>query len=142
VIAIPSRLAGNVASGHDDSLEPTSDWTFDILAGTGALRSTLRDLLRFVDAVCDHSSSIASIIRREAAPAWRNYAFDARRYRWLPQLCQMHSRMEARSGWSATPLAAAARDAQTKLGNRSDRGPLGATKITSLSLSSSVRDRR
>jgi serine-type D-Ala-D-Ala carboxypeptidase/endopeptidase len=63
VIAIPSRLAGHVASGHDDSLEPTSDWTFDVLAGTGGLRSTVPDLLRFVDAVCDQSSSIASIIR-------------------------------------------------------------------------------
>ncbi len=62
-IAIPSRLAGNVASGHNDSLEPTSDWTFDVLAGTGALRSTLPDLLRFADAVCDQKSSIASIIR-------------------------------------------------------------------------------
>ena len=41
VIAIPSRLAANVASGHDDSLDPTSDWTFDVLAGTGALRSTM-----------------------------------------------------------------------------------------------------
>ena len=62
VIAIPSRLAENVASGHDDSLEPTSDWTFDVLAGTGALRSTVPDLLRFLDAVYDQSSSIASII--------------------------------------------------------------------------------
>jgi serine-type D-Ala-D-Ala carboxypeptidase/endopeptidase len=63
VIAIPSRLAANVASGHDDSLEPTSDWTFDVLAGTGAFRSTLSDLLRFMDAVCDPGSPIASIIR-------------------------------------------------------------------------------
>jgi D-alanyl-D-alanine-carboxypeptidase/D-alanyl-D-alanine-endopeptidase len=63
VIAIPSRLAANVASGHDDSLEPTSDWTFDVLAGTGALRSTLSDLLRFMDAVYDRGSPIASIIR-------------------------------------------------------------------------------
>ena len=68
VIAIPSRLAGNVAAGHDDSLEPTSDWTFDVLAGTGALRSTLPDLLRFVDAVCDHQSSIASIFRPLLTP--------------------------------------------------------------------------
>ncbi len=68
VIAIPSRLAANVASGHDDSLEPTSDWTFDVLAGTGGLRSTVPDLLRFVDAVCDQSSSIASIIRPLMTP--------------------------------------------------------------------------
>lgn len=61
VIAVPSRLTGNVASGHDDSLEPTSDWIFDVLAGTGALRSTAPDLLRFLDAMCDQRSSIASI---------------------------------------------------------------------------------
>jgi D-alanyl-D-alanine-carboxypeptidase/D-alanyl-D-alanine-endopeptidase len=68
VIAIPSRLAANVASGHDDSLEPTSDWTFDVLAGTGALRSTMSDLLRFMDAVCDQGSPIASIIRPLMTP--------------------------------------------------------------------------
>jgi D-alanyl-D-alanine-carboxypeptidase/D-alanyl-D-alanine-endopeptidase len=62
VIAIPSRLAANVASGHDDSLEPTSDWTFDVLAGTGALRSNLSDLLRFMHAVCDPGSPIAAMI--------------------------------------------------------------------------------
>jgi D-alanyl-D-alanine-carboxypeptidase/D-alanyl-D-alanine-endopeptidase len=68
VIAIPSRLAANVASGHDDSLEPTSDWTFDVLAGTGALRSTLSDLLRFMDAVWDQGSPIASMIRPLMTP--------------------------------------------------------------------------
>jgi CubicO group peptidase (beta-lactamase class C family) len=68
VIAIPSRLAGNIASGHDDSLEPTSDWTFDALAGTGALRSTMADLLRFADAVCDPGSPMASIIRPLMVP--------------------------------------------------------------------------
>jgi D-alanyl-D-alanine-carboxypeptidase/D-alanyl-D-alanine-endopeptidase len=62
VIAIPSRLAANVASCHDDSLEPTSDWTFDVMAGTGAFRSNLSDLLRFMDAVCDQGSPIASMI--------------------------------------------------------------------------------
>jgi serine-type D-Ala-D-Ala carboxypeptidase/endopeptidase len=68
VIAIPSRLTANVASGHDDSLEPTSHWTFDALAGTAALRSTLSDLLRFMDAVCDQGSPIASIIRPLMTP--------------------------------------------------------------------------
>ena len=68
VIAIPSRLAGNVAAGHDDSLEPTSDWTFDVLAGTGALRSTLPDLLRFVDAVCDQRSSGGRLAKVRDSP--------------------------------------------------------------------------
>ncbi|MFK0165710.1 serine hydrolase [Rhizobium sp. NPDC090279] len=67
-IAIPSRLAGNIASGHNDSLEPTFDWAFDALAGTGALRSTLPDLLCFVDAVCDERSSLASVIRPLMTP--------------------------------------------------------------------------
>jgi CubicO group peptidase (beta-lactamase class C family) len=71
VIAIPSRLAANVASGHDDSLEPTSDWTFHVLAGTGAFRSTLSDLLRLMDAVCDPGSPIASIIRPLMTPRGR-----------------------------------------------------------------------
>jgi D-alanyl-D-alanine-carboxypeptidase/D-alanyl-D-alanine-endopeptidase len=71
VIAIPSRLAADVASGHDDSLEPTSDWTFDVLAGTGAFRSTLSDLLRLMDAVCDPGSPIASIIRPLMTPRGR-----------------------------------------------------------------------
>src|SRR5690348_15663018 len=68
VIAIPARLAGNIASGHDDSLEPTTNWAFDVLAGTGALRSTVPDLLRFVDAVCDENSSLAPIIRPLMTP--------------------------------------------------------------------------
>jgi D-alanyl-D-alanine-carboxypeptidase/D-alanyl-D-alanine-endopeptidase len=62
VIAIPSRLTANVASGHDDSLDPVSDWNFDVLAGAGAFRSNLSDLLRFMDAVCDQDSPISSMI--------------------------------------------------------------------------------
>ena len=62
VIAIPSRLAANVAVGHDESLDPVSDWNFDVLAGAGAFRSNLCDLLRFMDAGCDQGSPIASMI--------------------------------------------------------------------------------
>jgi serine-type D-Ala-D-Ala carboxypeptidase/endopeptidase len=62
VIAIPSRLTANVAVGHDDSLDPVSDWNFDVLAGAGAFRSNLSDLLLFMDAVCDQGSPIASMI--------------------------------------------------------------------------------
>jgi serine-type D-Ala-D-Ala carboxypeptidase/endopeptidase len=62
VIAIPSRLAANVASAHDESLDPVSYWNFDVLAGAGAFRSNLSDLLRFMDAACDPGSPIASMI--------------------------------------------------------------------------------
>jgi CubicO group peptidase (beta-lactamase class C family) len=62
VIAIPPRLTANVASGHDESLDPVSDWNFDVLAGAGALRSNVSDLLLFMDAACDPGSPIASMI--------------------------------------------------------------------------------
>jgi D-alanyl-D-alanine-carboxypeptidase/D-alanyl-D-alanine-endopeptidase len=62
VIAIPSRLTANVAVGHDESLDPTPDWNFDVLAGAGAFRSNLSDLLLFMDAVCDQGSLISSMI--------------------------------------------------------------------------------
>lgn len=39
-----------VAAGHTRGGRPTSDWTFEALAGAGALRSTTDDLLRFLAA--------------------------------------------------------------------------------------------
>jgi D-alanyl-D-alanine-carboxypeptidase/D-alanyl-D-alanine-endopeptidase len=60
VVAIPSRLTEDIACGHDDSLDPVSDWNFDVLAGAGAFRSNLSDLLRFMDALCDQGSPISS----------------------------------------------------------------------------------
>src|SRR5476651_294267 len=62
VIAIPPRLTDNKASGHNDSLDPVSDWNFDVLAGAGAFRSNISDLLRFMDALCDGGSPISSMI--------------------------------------------------------------------------------
>ena len=62
VIAIPSRLKDNVASGHDENLDPVPDWNLDVLAGAGALRSNLSDLLRFMDALYDQGSPISSMI--------------------------------------------------------------------------------
>jgi len=62
VIAIPSRLLDNRASGHDDSLAPVSDWNFDVLAAAGAFRSNISDLLRFMDALYEEDSPIYSMI--------------------------------------------------------------------------------
>jgi len=39
-----------VAPGYDGSLQPVKNWDFDVLAGCGALRSTVNDLLKFVAA--------------------------------------------------------------------------------------------
>jgi D-alanyl-D-alanine-carboxypeptidase/D-alanyl-D-alanine-endopeptidase len=97
VIAIPSRLAGNVASGHDDSLgadlgldfrctgrdgrAALDHARFAALRGRG-LRSELID--------CVHHPSVDGSARPrrlgtgEAAPGWRNCVIEARRYRWCP----------------------------------------------------------
>jgi serine-type D-Ala-D-Ala carboxypeptidase/endopeptidase len=61
VIAIPSRLTGNAASGHDESLDPVPAWNLGVLAGAGAFCSNLSDLLRFMDALCDQDSPISSM---------------------------------------------------------------------------------
>src|SRR5262249_27670613 len=39
-----------LATGYDGTLHPVKNWDFDVLAGAGALRSTANDLLRFVAA--------------------------------------------------------------------------------------------
>lgn len=62
VVAIPSRLVDNVASGHDDSFDPVPNWNFGVLAAAGAFRSNVSDLLRFMDAICDPESPISSMV--------------------------------------------------------------------------------
>ena len=68
VIEVPPRLTDNIACGHDDSLAPVPDWNFDVLAGAGAFRSNVSDLLRFMDALCDQDSPIFSMIRPLTTP--------------------------------------------------------------------------
>jgi serine-type D-Ala-D-Ala carboxypeptidase/endopeptidase len=62
VIAIPHRLRDRVAVAHDDSLDPVPNWNLGVLAGAGGFRSTVADLLLFLDALCDHGSPIASMV--------------------------------------------------------------------------------
>jgi serine-type D-Ala-D-Ala carboxypeptidase/endopeptidase len=50
VIAIPHRLRDRVAVAHDDSLDPVPTWNLGALAGAGGFRSTVADLLLFLDA--------------------------------------------------------------------------------------------
>jgi serine-type D-Ala-D-Ala carboxypeptidase/endopeptidase len=44
------HLQGRLAHGHDRALEPVANWDWDVLAGAGAFRSTVNDLLRFLAA--------------------------------------------------------------------------------------------
>jgi len=41
------------AVGHDNELNPVRDWTFDALAGAGALRSTANDMAAYLRAAMD-----------------------------------------------------------------------------------------
>ena len=51
--AIKTRLA----IGHDDKLKPVANWDFPTLAGAGALRSTVNDMLTFLAANLGYSKT-------------------------------------------------------------------------------------
>lgn len=47
---LPDRLKARLAPGSGPNLSPVKNWNFDALAGAGALRSTARDMLKFLSA--------------------------------------------------------------------------------------------
>jgi serine-type D-Ala-D-Ala carboxypeptidase/endopeptidase len=49
-IALSPELKVRLATGHDVDLQPTANWDFAVLAGTGALRSSANDMLTFLAA--------------------------------------------------------------------------------------------
>ena len=49
-MTLTPSLEQRLAVGHDESLEPVANWDVVALAGAGALRSTVNDLLTFVEA--------------------------------------------------------------------------------------------
>lgn len=51
MFAVPEEFSDRYARGHDADLQPVDDWTWDVLAGAGALRSTVNDLNIFLSAV-------------------------------------------------------------------------------------------
>jgi CubicO group peptidase (beta-lactamase class C family) len=50
VIALSDRLKTRLATGTGPNLSPVKNWNFNALAGAGALRSTARDMLKFLAA--------------------------------------------------------------------------------------------
>lgn len=58
-----------MAMPHDRTRKPIAPWDFDVLAGAGALRSSVDDLLRFLEAHLDPDSTpLASPIRAAMTP--------------------------------------------------------------------------
>ncbi len=49
-VATPGSTRADLATPHDDVMLPSSPWTFDALAGAGAIRSTAADMVRFARA--------------------------------------------------------------------------------------------
>jgi CubicO group peptidase (beta-lactamase class C family) len=49
-MTLDERLEARLATGTGPNLSPVRNWDFDALAGAGALRSTARDMLRFLAA--------------------------------------------------------------------------------------------
>ena len=47
-IALTPEMKSRLASGHNERLAPVANWDLPTLAGAGALRSTVNDLLKFV----------------------------------------------------------------------------------------------
>jgi D-alanyl-D-alanine-carboxypeptidase/D-alanyl-D-alanine-endopeptidase len=50
MIVLPERLKARLAPGSGPNLSPVKNWNFDVLAPAGALRSTARDMLKFLTA--------------------------------------------------------------------------------------------
>ncbi len=57
VITLPGDLARRHATGHDATMQPVQNWNLDVLAGTGALRSTVSDLLKLLAAAMDYDET-------------------------------------------------------------------------------------
>lgn len=49
-IRLTNSMKAHLATGHNQALEPVPNWDIPTLAGAGALRSTVNDLLRFIAA--------------------------------------------------------------------------------------------
>jgi CubicO group peptidase (beta-lactamase class C family) len=63
-LTVPPAAASRRAVGTTADLVPTPPWTFDALAGTGALISTARDQLRLIEAELDAAAGGSRPLRR------------------------------------------------------------------------------
>jgi len=55
-VTVPAAAAARRITGTDDDLKPVAPWTFDALAGAGAIVSDARDQLTLIDAELDASA--------------------------------------------------------------------------------------
>lgn len=63
-LTVPAAAKSRLATGTNPELVPVSRWTFDALAGAGALVSTARDQLKLVDAELDAAAGSKQPLRQ------------------------------------------------------------------------------
>jgi CubicO group peptidase (beta-lactamase class C family) len=56
-VTLSPAMRGRLAAGHDQSMQPTSNWDMPTLAGAAALRSTANDMLTFLAAFIGYTQS-------------------------------------------------------------------------------------
>jgi CubicO group peptidase (beta-lactamase class C family) len=56
-ITVSTSMTGRMATGHNAALEPVSNWDMPTLAGAGALRSSVNDLMTFLEACLGYRDS-------------------------------------------------------------------------------------
>jgi D-alanyl-D-alanine-carboxypeptidase/D-alanyl-D-alanine-endopeptidase len=70
VITLTPPLRARLARGHNAQMRPVANWDMGVLAGAGALRSTARDMLKFLAAVLGLADTpICAAMRAQLAAA-------------------------------------------------------------------------
>jgi len=70
VMTLSPEQKSRFAQGHDQFMRPTGPWSLPTLAGAGALRSTVSDMLIFVGAALDPKSPLAPAMKLATAERW------------------------------------------------------------------------
>jgi D-alanyl-D-alanine-carboxypeptidase/D-alanyl-D-alanine-endopeptidase len=78
-ITLSPEQRERLAHGHDGSLKPVSNWDIPALAGAGALRSTVNDMLKFVAANLGLVDSELSAALQETRKAREDFGSDGTR---------------------------------------------------------------
>ena len=67
VITLSREQQSRFAQGRDPFMRPAGPWTFTVIAGAGAIRSTANDMLTFIQAAMDPGSPIGPAMKLTTA---------------------------------------------------------------------------
>lgn len=71
-VELSKAMRAHLAPGHDRHNQPAESWTFDTLAGCGAIDSTAEDMLRYLKANMPGAKTVLSPVFHLAQQARRN----------------------------------------------------------------------